>query len=238
MNNTTNKTIADYAITYSMSIAAYNPTKKVVDVQLSSASAYGCKAKTFTGTVYLIDDEFTRDLCGKVREIRRFYDDNTLKLGLTDVIPSANYWRVADFASKAIPEFDRLAKQFVDNWYHIRDTSRNRLVNLYYVPSVTKAKTWVLSQAQVSELIYFQFKKSPMANPRDLDTIQGFTDDMRDAFRQEMMADMSILEQKANEQISQRLRKVLTDFITKFKTCRITVEFRRLSRATFEPSPI
>jgi hypothetical protein len=123
-----------------MSVGAWNPSISSAEVKRASASHFDLKADQTTGGVYLMSKEHTDPLQAKIREIRRFFDRNTVKISSKEVvidpdtgkrheedvraqvIPSQNYWRVSEFTQRVIPEFDALRKEFLDNLHDKAET--------------------------------------------------------------------------------------------------------------------
>lgn len=212
------KTLADYAISYKMSVAAFNPTSTVKEVKLAAAKEFGCREEQTTGTVYLVLREFTQELTEKVRQIRNFFDVNTIKLGDIDIIPSMNFWRVSEFVTREIPVFDALAKDFVSRWEgEIKPKSIQELQRLGVILQNKNVKAWKMPTSEVAERIYFRFTKTPIGDVNTLANLQGLTDDLRSSFEEELLAQQADVAQRANEEMNNRLKKALETFSKKMK---------------------
>lgn len=213
-----NKTLADYAISYKMSVAAFNPTATVKEVRAAAAKEFGCRESQTTGTVYLVLKEFTQPLTERVRRIRNFFDTNTIKLGDIDIIPSMNFWRVSEFVRDEIPEFDKAADDFVRRWEsEIKPKSIEELKRLGVVLQNKGVKAWRMPVSEVADRIYFNFTKTPIGDTRTLSNLQGLTDDLRQSFEEELLAQQEDISLRANEELNKRLQKVLQDFVKKMK---------------------
>ena len=217
MSNT-NKTLADYAISYKMSVATFNPTATVKEVKLAAAKEFGCREDQTTGTVYLVLKEYTKELTEKVRQIRNFFDVNTIKLGDIDIIPSMNFWRVSEFVTQEIPLFDKLAEDFANRWEsEIKPNSIAELKRLGVILQNKNVKAWKLTPAELSEKIYFRFTKTPIGDVNTLKNLQGLTDDLRSSFEADLLAQQADVAERANAEINSRLKKVLETFSKKMK---------------------
>lgn len=219
MNNTTNKTIADYAISYKMGVATFNPTATVKEVRQATAQQFGCRENQTTGTVYLVLKEYTQPLTEIVREIRKFFDFNTLKLGDIDLIPSKNFWRVSDFVRVRIPVFDAAAKDFCDHWeQEIKPNSIKAMSQLGVILTSKQTKVYQMTKDDVRERIYFRFTKTPIGSSFTLSNMEGLTEDLRASFTEELEKTHAEIQKKASEELASRFSSVLKDFSTKMKS--------------------
>ena len=214
------KTIADYCVSYTMKCGAFNPTKQSKEVKQATADKFGCPANQTTGTVYLVLKEYTEPITKKVAKIRRFYDFHTLKLKTLTIIPSNNFWTVADFNQIEIPSFDELKEDFVTRWEpEIRPRSIEKLQKLGYIFDHAKVAAYQLSAEEVrDERIYFEFGATPLGSPDIYNTMTGLTDDLRIGMKSELEIEYAEVERQANEEIEARLERVLIDFTTKMNT--------------------
>jgi hypothetical protein len=213
------KTLADYAISYKMSSAPFNPMKTMKEVREATAKEFGCGEKRTTGSVYLLEEQFTEPLVEQVRRIRKFFETYTLKLGKIDLIPSHNFWRVSEFVQTTVPVFDALKADFVDRWEdEIMPQSKASLVKLGKILEDRHAKIFRMRKEEVAERIYFDFSKSPMADPSALKNLQGVSDDLRKSLQEEIIDEYKVIEQDAHTMLASRLRTVLSKFVGKMKT--------------------
>jgi len=166
----------------------------------------------------MIDEEFTHALTSKVREIRRFFDTNTLRLSMSNIIPSGNFWRVSDYVTKEGDKFDILKDDFCARWEsEIKPKSLQNLGALAYDPQIVKMAMWSYTEDQLRERIYFEFGKGTMGDPSTVANLSGLTEDLKAGIEEDMRKELAELDKEATAEVTRRLRKVLQDFVTKFK---------------------
>ena len=215
--------LSDFSIGYRMKVCVRNPTGKVKAAQKAVAEKYGNKEDKTTGGTYLLEQDYLRPLLGMEREIRDFFTSNTTNLDGKLLISSNNYFRIQEFVSQAIPEFDRLKADFLTRWEsEIKPNSVKALQNqvdlagenLYDHLTPSQKKWFTRSAEEMSQYYSFTFKEDNIPSRN----LKGVSQDIINGVRARIKREEDILVTEANTQLRGRLKDVVTKLKDKMTT--------------------
>ena len=206
-----------------MSIAVRNPTGKVKAAQQAVADKFGCSVDKTTGGTYLLEQHHLKPLLDLEKEIRKFFKFNTDTLNGRSLIASGNYFRVHNYVTQAVADFDQAKSDFLSIWEaQVRPDSERALRNnvdangesLFDRLTPSQRKWFSYSAADMSQYYSFSFAENnvPSGNLKGVsqDIINGVRARIKEEERQTM--------HQLNENLKDRLREVLTALRSKMKT--------------------
>ena len=137
-----------------------------------------------------------------------------------------NFWRVSEFVRDEIPEFDKAADDFVRRWEsEIKPKSIEELKRLGVVLQNKGVKAWRMPVSEVADRIYFNFTKTPIGDTRTLSNLQGNTDDLRQSFEEELLAqqeDISPSSERGTQQATSKSSSRLCEEDERIQRARAT----------------
>ena len=197
-----------------MKVCVRNPTGNVKAAQRAVAEKFGNEEDKTTGGTYLLEQRYLKPLLTMEREIRDFFTANTTNLDGKLLISSNNYFRVQEFVSRAIPEFDRLKSDFLTRWEtEIRPKSMEALhnqkdaqsENLYDKLTPSQKKWFTRSSEDMAQYYSFTFKEDNIPS----NNLKGVSQDIINGVRARIKHEENILMSEANTQLRGRLREVV-----------------------------
>ena len=215
--------LGDFTISYEMSVAVRNPTGKVKAAQQAVADKFGCSIDKTTGGTYLLEQHHLKPLLDIEKDIRRFFKFHTDTLNGRSLIASGNYFRVHDYVTRAVTEFDQAKQDFLSIWEtQVRPDSEKALRNnvdvngesLYDRLTPGQRKWFSYSAGDMSQYYSFDFAENNVPSG----TLKGVSQDIINGVRARIKEEEKRTIHQLNENLKGRLREVLSALQSKMKT--------------------
>ena len=207
-------TLETTALTVNLSLGEHNPCMKNKAVQQATANTFQADVNQIGGVIYLIKQDYTRDIKKKIRSIRDFFDLRTFKVGGTRFISSAAFWPLTEYMRETTPEFEALRDEFIAKWRS--EIVPQSIAALGNVPF--DQKHFNLTEDQLRAKIRFDFSKDLISGPNAIHQLEGLHDDIRAQMVEEMQEKHAAIEEATKEQARERVAKVLAAFEKKMRT--------------------
>jgi len=212
---TSSDNLSDFAIGYRMKVCVRNPTGKVKAAQQAVADKFGNDHDKTTGGTYLLEQRYLKPLLIMEREIRDFFSSNTTNLDGKLLISSNNYFRIQEYVSQAIPEFDKLKSDFLTRWEtEIRPKSKEALhnqkdasgENLFDKLTPAQKKWFTRSSEEMAQYYSFTFKEDNIPSSN----LKGVSQDIINGVRARIKHEEANTIHEANAQLRGRLKDVVS----------------------------